>query len=60
MASFFSLLAIARICASWLNRSVDIGVVRCPSAFASLGCSILDEENVASSAFRGTANESEP
>ena len=35
--SFFSLLATARICASWLNRSVEMAVVRFPMVFTGLG-----------------------
>ena len=50
--SFFSLLATARICASWLNRSVEMAVVRFPMVFTGLGFAfeleLLDE------------NESEP
>ena len=50
--SFFSLLATARICASWLNRSVEMAVVMFPMVFTGLGFAfeleLLDE------------NESEP
>jgi hypothetical protein len=46
--SFFSLLATARICASWLNRSVEMAVVRFPMVFTGLGFAFkleLSDEN---------------
>ena len=36
-ASLLSLLAMARICASWLKRAVEIGVVRLEIALRGLG-----------------------
>jgi hypothetical protein len=37
IASFFSWLAMASICASWLNRSVEVGVTRFAIDFMGLG-----------------------
>ena len=53
--SFLSLLAMARSWVSWLNLSVDIGVVRCPSALINFGLSAVVVEKLF-----GTENESEP
>jgi hypothetical protein len=42
IASFFSLLATAMTCASWLKRNVEMAVVRCPMVFMGLGCAAKD------------------
>jgi len=38
--SFFSRLAIARTCPSWLNLSVEMAVVRFSIVFSGVGCDV--------------------